>query len=175
MCGFVSLSREEKINRAHEILNSNDLKQTICNQILGTTFKDIDRAMLSIIKERQLTASQEEELELREKCPEKFEPQFDPEFEFKLNSTSESSYRTYTKAEVSALLEASNRDEFLVQDVEPPAEYPMMPRHFVEELMREYFSYKGPAKEPKEWDSQNTIELEQKTDTTKKRGKRSKA
>jgi hypothetical protein len=48
-------------------------------------------------------------------------------------------------------------------------------RHFVEELMREYFSYKGPAKEPKEWDSQNTIELEQKTDTTKKRGKRSKA
>lgn len=113
LCGFKDLDRDERLSRAHEILSSNDLKQAICHQILGATFRDVERAMDSIINERQLTPSQEEELELRESNPEKFEPKFDAELEFKLNKNISSNYvptgyRVLTREEVAELVAASD-------------------------------------------------------------------
>jgi hypothetical protein len=52
VCGFAHLSNEHKLKRAHEILNDYKLKQDICNYILGASFKDVDKAMRSIIADR---------------------------------------------------------------------------------------------------------------------------
>lgn len=113
LCGFQQLSREERLSRATEILNSNELKQAICHKILGASFKDIDKVMTAIINERQLTPDQEDEIELQEIAPEKFEPKFDPDLEFKLNKkaadpSGSMRYEPYTREEVAALIEATN-------------------------------------------------------------------
>lgn len=176
LCGFNELDREERVNRAHEILNSTELKQAICHKILGTTFKDIERAMEAVIKERQLTPAQEEELELRESHPEKYEPEFDPELEFKINKKAadpvkSTGYRTLTREETAALIAASNAP------YEPPApvervDYPTYTREQVQELLRDHFSYKEEEKRRKEerakWDSQKTTEFGPKTVSTTK-------
>ena len=48
-CALTDLSREDKARRAQEILGSTDEKQTICNQILGVSFKDVERVMRDIL------------------------------------------------------------------------------------------------------------------------------
>lgn len=145
MCGLDKLEREERLTRANEILNSTELKQAICHQILGTTFKDIDKVMIAVIKERQLIPAQEEEIELREAAPEKFEPEFDAELEFKLNKRAASprkggGYREYTREEVAKLLAASEAP-FEPPQVAPRVDYPTYSREQVQELMREHYAY----------------------------------
>lgn len=183
LCGFNDLERDERVNRAHEILNSSELKQAICHKILGTTFKDVERAMEAVIKERQLTPSQEEELELRESHPEKYESDFYPEVEFKVNKQAadtkkSSGYRTLTREEVAALIAASNAPIQSPPIVERQ-DYPTYTREQVQELMRDHYSYKEEEKRRKEerakWDSQKTTEFAPKTENTTKRGKQSKA
>lgn len=175
LCGFDNLSREERLSRANEILNSTELKQEICHQILGTSYKDVERAMESIIKERQLTPEQEEEKNLREIAPEKFEPVFDPEFEFKVNKKSsdnveEFRYRAPTREEVARLLTAYTAPK------EIPITTPTMSRTYdtytleqVQEFMREHREYLGRPKEGSKWDSTKTTELETKTASKTKR------
>ena len=179
MCGFNELEREEKISRAHEILKSTELKQAICHKILGTTFKDIERAMNAIIEERQLTPAQEEEIELRESHPEKYEePEYDPYVDFKKNKKvadpvkTVGGYRTLTREECAALVAASNAP-FVAP---PPVErmpYPTYTREQVQELMKEHFSYQENEKKKKEeraqWDSQKTNGSEPKTGLLTKR------
>lgn len=183
LCGFNDLEREERVSRAHEILNSTELKQAICHQILGTTFKDVERAMDAVIKERQLTPSQEEELELRESHPEKYEPEFDHELEFKINKKAAdrpkvTGYRHYTREEVAELIAASNAPYEPPPPVERP-DYPTYTREQVQELLRDHFSYKDEEKRRKEerakWDSQKTTEFAPKTASTTKRTKSTKA
>ena len=132
--------------------------------------------MEAILKERQLTPAQEEELELRQTVPEKFEPEFDPDLEFKFNKKAadtkkESGYRTYTREEVAALLAASKAP----CEAPPPikkTEYPPMPREVAERLVREHFEYLANQKKKKEeyakWDSQKMTEFAPKTKSTKK-------
>lgn len=172
MCGFNDLEREEKITRANEILNSTELKQAICHKILGTTFKDIERAMNAIIDERQLTETQREELELRKSHPEKYEEEaYDPHVDFIKNKQvaspekSVGGYRTLTREECAALIAASNAPF----EPPPPVErrdYPTYTREQVEALMRDHYSYKDNEKKKKEeraqWDSQKTTELDPK-------------
>lgn len=156
MCGFNDLEREERLARAHEILNSSELKQAICHKILGTTFKDIERAMDAIIKERQLTPAQEEELELRESHPEKYEEEaYDPYLDFKKNKhvaspkKSSSGYRELTREECAALIAASNAPFEAPPPIERP-NYPTYTREQVQELLRDHFSYKDDEKKKKE-------------------------
>lgn len=183
LCGFNNLERQERLDRAHEILNSTELKQAICHQILGTTFKDVERAMEAIIKERQLTPAQEEEMELRESHPEKYEPEFDAELEFKINKKVASpkkslGYREYTREEVAELIAASNAP-YVPPEPAPRVDYPTYSREQVQELMREHYAYLEEEKKRKEeraqWDSQKTNEFAPKTANTTKRTNSTKA
>jgi hypothetical protein len=179
LCGFLNLKREEKLRKANEILKSTELKQAICNQILGASFKDIEKTMMGIINERQLTEEQEEQIELEQLSPEKF----DLELDFKLNksssdkSTMESKsykYRTYTMAEVNALLEASRAETPIIKEHrEAPAVYESMPREMAERLVREHYEYlaKEQNRKKEQWDSEKMTELEIKIASTMKHTK----
>lgn len=178
MCGFNELERDERIARAHEILNSTELKQAICHRILGTTHKDVVKAMEAIIKEKQLTPAQEDELELREIMPEKFEPEFRPEVTFKVNKKAgdpvkDAGYREYTREEVAALLAASKAPTESPPVIEPTV-YPTMTREQCEALMADHFAYieneKKKREERDEWDSQKTTGLGPKIKQPTKRG-----
>jgi len=180
LCGFNDLEREERLSRAHEILNSTELKQQICHKILGTTFKDIERAMDAIIKERQLTPDQEEEIELRESYPEKYETEFDPEVTFKVNKKAADprpvgGYRTYTREEVAELLAAKEAP------YEPPppmdhSNYRTYSREEVAVLMLEHEEYlqreKERAKERAQWDSRKTSASDVRIGSTTKHTKK---
>jgi hypothetical protein len=182
LCGLLNLKREERLRRANEILNSTELKQAICNQILGTTFKDVEKTMVGIINERQLTEEQQEQLELEKSNPEKF----DAEFEFKLNKTVSDKatlenksykYRTYTMAEVNALLEASKAGTPIVEpEPRQVSQYDYMSRELAERLVREHYEYLEKEKERKrlQWVSENTTESDIKIASTTKHMKSTK-
>jgi hypothetical protein len=179
LCGFLNLKHEEKLKKANEILKSTDLKQAISHQILGTSFKDIEKTMMSIINERQLTEEQEEQIELEQLSPEKF----DLELDFKLNksssdkSTMESKsykYKTYTMAEVNALLEASRADTPIIKEYrEAPAVYEHISRETAERLVKEHYEYlaKKQNRKKEQWDSEKMTELEIKIAPTMKHTK----
>jgi hypothetical protein len=179
LCGFNNLEREEKIRKANEILNSADLKQAICHQILGTTFKDVERAMEAVINERQLTEYQQEILELQEQAPEKF----DLEFDFKLNKSASdrhvktSQYRTYTQEEVAELMRASFDKPKEEVPKSTPIDYEPMDRETAERLVREHYEYKERERLRKEklWALEKTIESVTKTATKTKRSNSTKA
>jgi hypothetical protein len=181
LCGLQSLSREDRLLKANEILNSNDLKQAICHQILGCTFKDIERAMTAVIKERHISEEQAEQLELESTMPEKY----DLELDFKVNKHASNNvqdvrYRAPTRDEVARLIAASNAK------YEPPtgpsyeSDYPPMSRERCEQLVREHYEYKeAQNKKLKEdtidWDSQKTTVSEPKIATKTKRSNSTKA
>ncbi len=87
----------------------------MCNQMIGLTFKDIERAMTAVLEERQPTEREQEELELRELAPEKFEP-FIPQID--RPQAREISYRPMTREECAWLLAQSNKPI----EKEPPVE-----------------------------------------------------
>jgi hypothetical protein len=150
LCGLQKLSRDERLSRANEILNSTELKQAICHQILGCTFKDIERAMAVTIDERQITEAQAERMELEEMAPEKF----DPQLEFKINKEASNikkdyRYTTYSMEEVQKLLAASNAP-YVPQEPTIRTEYKTMPRELAEQLVREHFEYKEMERKKKE-------------------------
>lgn len=158
MCGLKDLPREEKLVLANEILNSTEHKQAICNKILGCTFKDVERAMMGIIDDRNVTEAQKERLELEELAPDKF----DPEIAFIVNKpipaipAKEIRYTTYTKEQVAWLMAASKAPP-VQEEVEPSYDYGSLPRERVEELVREHYEYKQREKQKKQetdqWDS----------------------
>lgn len=137
--------------------------------------------MLAIINERQLTAAQEEEIELRESHPEKYEQEFDPDFEFRVNKKAadpnkSGGYTTYTREQVAALLAASKAPPKAVEPIKK-VEYSIMSREECERLVREHFQYleeqqkkkiEYENKEKEQWGSQKTTESDIKTVTTTK-------
>lgn len=66
MCGFAHLSNAHKLKRAHEILNDYKLKQDICNYILGASFKDVEKAMRSVIADRNPPDDLDDDMEKTE-------------------------------------------------------------------------------------------------------------
>jgi len=74
VCGLNDLSREAKIRRASEILADSDLKQSICNQVVGTSHRDIEKVLKAIVTTK---LSDEDELnaELEREQPEKLHPE----------------------------------------------------------------------------------------------------
>lgn len=185
LCGLLDLNREERLLKANEILRNNDLKQAICHQILGCTFKDIEKAMNAVLKERQITEAEEEQLELEELAPDKF----DLELDFKVNKHA-SNVKKYdgpvylTREDVARLMAASNREVDTYEPDMPPARYPTMDRETCERLVREHLEYKEEQKRKKKdqetlWDftkmTESVTKTEPKTKPTKptKRSKRS--
>jgi hypothetical protein len=52
-CGFSNLSREERFFLAKELHESTDLKQEICNEIDGVSFRDIEKAISDFLVEQK--------------------------------------------------------------------------------------------------------------------------
>ena len=156
LCGLINLKREEKILKANEILRSTELKQAICNQIQGSTFKDIERTMESILKERQLSNSEQEMLELEKQAPEKF----DLEFDFKINQDAsdrkkDTRYTTYTREEITDLLAASKAPVItpVIEDCKDPypkGPYPQDAITFQQKLIAEHLFYISGNKKKRE-------------------------
>lgn len=112
--GLINLSREDKARRALAILNDNEEKQRICNELLGTSFKDIEKALQEIVNSKKFsTKEQREEQEILEEFPEKIHGPVKPtvtkspvKFEYLLDQD-----------EVNRLIEASNAP--IVDEVKP--------------------------------------------------------
>lgn len=186
MCGFNELTdRDERIDRAYQILNSAELKQAICLKILGTTFKDVEKAMDAILKERHIPEEKIEELE-EDLVPEKF----DPEVTFIANKqaatpTKSGGYTTLTREDVARLMAASKAEPKGIDNTHPKNNYPTMSREDCERLVREHFEYKRKEIERKKqqemseqeevpWVSAKTTESAQKTKSKTKRTKSTK-
>ena len=172
MCGFPTLSREERIVRANEILSSTELKQHICHEILGCTHKDVEKIMTGVLKERQVTEAQQDLLDLEEMEPDKF----DPEIQFAISKVISATpskdirYSTYSREQVAKLMAASGikhtpLEERMVHN------YDFMPRETAERLVREHYEYleeqKKKRMEKDEW-ATKTIASDIKTSTTRK-------
>lgn len=119
-----------------------DLKQCICNQIVGTTHKDVEKAMKSILELKQLTEVQKELIDSNSTQLQKF----DLDLDFKLSKDIVKikkvlQYRTYTMSEVVKLLQPliitdpiiePNNMKFIRE----------LPREDAERLVREYLEHK---------------------------------
>jgi hypothetical protein len=179
LCGFNELTdRDERIERAYQILNSAELKQAICLKILGTTFKDVEKAMDAILKERHIPEEKMEELE-EDFIPEKF----DPEVTFIANKQAASpiknrGYTTLSREDVARLMAASKAEPKGIDNTHPKTNYPTLSREECERLVREYFEYKQKeierkrqqeAQEEIPWVSTKTTESAPKTKSKTKR------
>lgn len=158
VCGFNNLKRDEKIKRAHEILNNTELKQSICNQILGASFKDIERAVSSIIDERRLTKEQEEMLELEAQAPEKFDKD-DLDFQFKVTKPNNKSnrmldpdsyeYRERMRELLTEYFGRSDEESTPKSEISQNLDYPTLTLEQTQELLVEYFERKQSKKSSK--------------------------
>lgn len=99
-CGLEELSKDEKKQRASEIIDDYDYKQSICIKYPGVTHKDIDRTMRGVLANKQ---------------PEKTEEELHPE-KYGLDSqdapwkrSGPCLYTTPTKEEVQWLIEQSKK------------------------------------------------------------------
>lgn len=73
ICNIQNLSRKEKAKRAAEILFDSAQKQKICNEIIGVSYKDIEKALKDMASLR-VPEELSEENELMAICPEKLNP-----------------------------------------------------------------------------------------------------
>ena len=122
--GLNGLPRDERVRLARHIVRDDKEKQRLCNEIMGLSFRDIEKVMASIINEKKFSRNEEEE-ELMELAPEKFNsaPIRPPslkereEQEVFRPKSSSSQYRNPTREEVQWLLEQSKKP---VENPDPP-------------------------------------------------------
>jgi len=133
------------MSRAKEVLNSNELKQAICNTVLGVSFKDVEKAMKSLLERSKQSISEEKK-------------EAEPEAELETASQAtiaaiipkkfvESKYRNPTMAEVNKLLDAAQVPTVFPEGPKMSKNYPTIPRDVVERLVREYYGYKDIKKD----------------------------
>jgi hypothetical protein len=159
---LINLAREEKLSRANEILSKSELKQAICLEIQGCTHKDVERAMLSIINERQLTEEQKEQLELEKQAPQKFDPDIEFPIQKKLSGDFKSMrYKALSLEETQTLLAANSKPVEEKPKTQNPS-YHTYSREEVERMVKEHFEYKEDERGKKAWDTTKTIESEVK-------------
>lgn len=53
MCGIAGLGWEDRQDKANQILSSPEWKQQLCNDLLGLSFRDLERILTGIATERQ--------------------------------------------------------------------------------------------------------------------------
>lgn len=105
VCGLTNLSREDKARRALAILNDNEEKQRICNELLGTSFKDIEKTLQEIVSSKKFsTKEQREEQEILEEYPEKIHGPTKPT----VNKSPVTMEYLLDQDEVNSLIDASN-------------------------------------------------------------------
>lgn len=109
LCGLEGLERSERRRQAQQILDSPELKQQICNQMLGLSFRDIDKTMRNVLAENQPTPEEQEESELRRIAPHKFDPDAILESRIPRTGRKKVTYKTLTREETRKLIEASNK------------------------------------------------------------------
>lgn len=101
--------------------------------MLGVSYKDIEKALNAVLKERQITPAQQEMIELQELAPEKFEKD-DLEFEIRVSSPksntqyldpSSAAYRAWVTKLVSEYFEyKSGKKKIIKEDkVQPQQNY----------------------------------------------------
>jgi hypothetical protein len=110
VCGFTPLSKEERKEKAKEILNSSELKQEICHRVIGISHKDVEKVMRSIIQEREppkKDRNSEDVDEIEEYAPEKIFPEYTLPILVKpprRDSDDPHSIDTYSKKEAEAMV-----------------------------------------------------------------------
>jgi len=68
ICGLKDLAWEARQDRAKQILASSDWKQSICNELLGLSFRELEKTLSSVASERQKKEdSYQEKLDLYNK------------------------------------------------------------------------------------------------------------
>ncbi len=131
LCNLDEMSKEERLIRAKEILNSTKEKQKLCNSMPGLTFRDIEKAMVAIMEERQPSAKELEELEERSLHPEKYEPQ-----SISPSTGKPGEYRSLTREEVARLIAASKEPCINVAPSTWTDDYPTYSAEEVAALMK---------------------------------------
>jgi hypothetical protein len=53
MCGLASLGWEDRQDKANQILSSNEWKQRLCNELIGLSFRELEKVLIGIANERQ--------------------------------------------------------------------------------------------------------------------------
>ena len=118
--------------------------------------------MLSVVKERQLTEAQKEQIELQRLAPQKINPEIDFEVNARIYGHHEISYSLYSREESRRLVEESGISK--AQDKPKPFStfYPTYSSEEVKDLLIE---------SGESWVSTNTTESETKTKSTTKHTK----
>lgn len=125
LCGLNNLSKEDRIRKANSILADYDYRQTICNQIVGASHKDIEKALKAIVTTK-LSAEEQENAEIERDNPEKLHP------EFKVKRTVKPTRLAFItdQKEINRLINASN--EPLEEDA--PKQHRDYPSYSKEEM-----------------------------------------
>jgi hypothetical protein len=111
------MDKEERRAKAQEILDNSEMKQSICHEIVGVSFKDIEKAMKSILNEREPPKSSSEDMDdIVDYAPEKVYPDFHSYGSGSLSFKPVSKETTYTKAEVQELV----KDYFVRKEPKKP-------------------------------------------------------
>lgn len=53
-CGLTALTYPERRTKAEDILANKDWKQRLCNDLVGLSFRELEKVLLSIIAEREV-------------------------------------------------------------------------------------------------------------------------
>jgi len=135
VCGFAHLSNAHKLKRAHEILNDYKLKQDICNYILGASFKDVEKAMRSVIADRNPPDDLDDDME---KTEYKAFTKDDVGVSDLPIGKAAPKYRVYTLEETQALIAKSNAPVEEPPHREITRYHETYSREQVEQWVREY-------------------------------------
>ena len=138
MCGFDGLDQGEIIARAAEILDSTELKQAVCQRILGASHKDIEKAMHSVLNDR--SEKSEEAVLPRQSTIDAIVPKKQKK------SQDKPKYRNYSYDEVQCLIEASKTS--IKPNVEPSTNlhYPTYSIEEASQMVIEHVGYKESEK-----------------------------
>ena len=115
LCGLDGLNRQARAIRSKELINDDALKQSICNTLIGTSFRDIDKLLKEEINASKARTEEEnihEELELE--VPEKL----DPDLQMIRRNKKPIKRGFYTKADSLRLIEADTSKEWLAEKIE---------------------------------------------------------
>jgi hypothetical protein len=128
--GIDLLGKDERHQRASEILGDVAEKQSICHRVLGASFKDVEGTMRDLLSEKRSKQQQEYE-ELMEEAPQKLQP----EIENKKRYTPEATQLVYLvdRKEVSSLISESLHSK-ATQEVVVPADPHSYPTYSLEEV-----------------------------------------
>jgi hypothetical protein len=115
-CGLSDLGREDRILLAQEIVESSDLKQQICNDVDGLSFRDIEKVLGEILRSKA-DRSHKKDKKRKNEDTEDTHSQEEAEYD---NSTNEERVITRKKLKLEWLLNTEEVN-FLIEASMAPA------------------------------------------------------